>query len=82
MTELVLVGTDGSDTAAIAVAKAADLAGRRGARLLIVTAFSDALTTKLGTPAHNMPAPPGLADRSSRRGRGDPRTRPGLPRRD
>lgn len=57
MTELLVVGTDGSDTAAIAVAKAADLAGRLGAGLLIVTAFPDALTTKLGTQAHNMPAP-------------------------
>jgi nucleotide-binding universal stress UspA family protein len=57
MTELLLVGTDGSDTAAVAVAQAADLAGRLGAGLIIVTAYPDAVTTKLGTQAHNMPAP-------------------------
>lgn len=57
MTELFLVGTDGSDTAGVAVAKAADLATRLGAALMIVTAYPDAVTTKLGTQAHNMPAP-------------------------
>jgi nucleotide-binding universal stress UspA family protein len=57
MTELLLVGTDGSETAAVAVAEAADLAARLGAGLLIVTAYPDALTTRLGTQAHNMPAP-------------------------
>ncbi|MFF0988885.1 universal stress protein [Kocuria nitroreducens] len=57
MTELILVGTDGSETATLAVAEAADLAANLGAKLLILTAFANGADTKLGEQAHNVPAP-------------------------
>lgn len=57
MTELILVGTDGSETATVAVSEAADLAVNLGARLLILTAFPNDASTKLGEHARNMPAP-------------------------
>jgi nucleotide-binding universal stress UspA family protein len=57
MTELILVGTDGSETAALAVSEAADLAANLSARLLILTAYPNGADTRLGEQAHNMPAP-------------------------
>lgn len=57
MTELILVGTDGSETASLAVSEAADLAANLDAKLLILTAFPNGADTKLGEQAHNMPAP-------------------------
>lgn len=57
MTELIIVGTDGSETAAVAVSEAADLAAKLGATLLIVSAFPKAVSTKLGEQVHNVPAP-------------------------
>jgi nucleotide-binding universal stress UspA family protein len=57
MTELIIVGTDGSETATTAVSEAADLAARLDARLLIVSAFPRIAATKLGEQAHNVPAP-------------------------
>jgi nucleotide-binding universal stress UspA family protein len=58
MTKLILVGTDGSETAAIAVSQAAELAVKLAAKLLIVSAFASVVTTRLGSQAQNMPAPP------------------------
>jgi nucleotide-binding universal stress UspA family protein len=57
MTELILVGTDGSETATIAVSEAADLAANLGAKLLILSAFPSIAMTRLGEQAHNVPAP-------------------------
>lgn len=57
MTELILVGTDGSETASIAVSEAADLAANLGAKLLILSAFPNGIDTRLGEQAHNVPAP-------------------------
>jgi nucleotide-binding universal stress UspA family protein len=57
MTDLILVGTDGSETATLAVSEAADLAASLGAKLLILTAFPPVAFTKLGEQAHNVPAP-------------------------
>jgi nucleotide-binding universal stress UspA family protein len=57
MTELILVGTDGSDTATTAVTEAADLAAHLGAQLLVLTAFPNVADTRLGEQARNMPAP-------------------------
>lgn len=57
MTELILVGTDGSETATVAVSEAADLAANLSARLLILSAFPNSADTRLGGQAHNMPAP-------------------------
>jgi len=57
MTDLILAGTDGSETAATAVAEAADLAARLGSKLLIVSAFPKVVASRLGEQAHHMPAP-------------------------
>lgn len=65
MTELILVGTDGSETATMAVSEAADLAANLDAKLLILTAFPNGADTTLGEQARNMPAPKHW--RSSRR---------------
>lgn len=57
MTELILVGTDGSETATMAVSEAADLAANLDAKLLILTAFPSTTDAQLGEQARNMPAP-------------------------
>jgi nucleotide-binding universal stress UspA family protein len=57
MTKLILVGTDGSETAAVAVSEAANLAANLNAKLLIISAFPNVTITKLGEQARNMPAP-------------------------
>ena len=57
MTELILVGTDGSETASLAVTEAAGLAANLDAKLLILTAFPSLADTKLGEHARDMPAP-------------------------
>ena len=55
MIETVLVGTDGSDTAATAVARAIEVARGLGARLQIVSAYEPVPEGRLRQPA--MPVP-------------------------
>ncbi|WP_028659257.1 universal stress protein [Nocardioides insulae] len=57
MTELILVGTDGSETATLAVAEAAELATKLSAKLIVVTAYPRLAASRLGQQAHNVPAP-------------------------
>ena len=45
----ILVGTDGSDTAAIAVNRAASIAAALGAELVVVSAYSGQAPGKLGS---------------------------------
>jgi len=52
----VLVGTDGSSTAAAAVSEAVSLASRLGARLLIVSAYEPASSLRLSQERHGLPA--------------------------
>ncbi|MGI8751563.1 MAG: universal stress protein [Acidimicrobiales bacterium] len=54
--ETILVGTDGSETAQLAVDRAADLAARFGARLVMVSAFHPAPETRLEAERRGAPA--------------------------
>jgi nucleotide-binding universal stress UspA family protein len=56
MFEAIVVGTDGSETAGKAVARAVDLAKVCGGRLLIVSAFAPVAGTRLRDEAHQAPA--------------------------
>ncbi|MCR4488025.1 universal stress protein [Micrococcus luteus] len=57
MSDLILVGTDGSPTAARAVREAGRLAAGLGARLLILTAIPSTAQQTISERAHDMPAP-------------------------
>lgn len=56
MFSTIVVGTDGSETAGKAVAKATDLAAETGARLLIVSAFEPVSGTRLREESQQLPA--------------------------
>jgi nucleotide-binding universal stress UspA family protein len=51
----ILVGTDGSETAATAVSEAAELAARLGARLLIVSAYAPVSDQRLRAERQALP---------------------------
>lgn len=54
--ETILVGTDGSETALVAVDRAADLAARFEARLVLVSAFHPAPETRVEAERRGAPA--------------------------
>jgi nucleotide-binding universal stress UspA family protein len=56
MIDSILVGTDGSDTAGVAVAQAIDLARALGARLQIVSAYEPVPERRLRTQRLTVPA--------------------------
>jgi nucleotide-binding universal stress UspA family protein len=56
MFSTIVVGTDGSETAGKAVARATDLAAELGARLLIVSAFEPVSDARLRDEATRVPA--------------------------
>src|SRR6478735_1959374 len=56
MFSTIVVGTDGSDTAGKAVARATELAAELGARLLIVSAFEPVSDARLRDEAARVPA--------------------------
>jgi nucleotide-binding universal stress UspA family protein len=56
MFERIVVGTDGSDTAKVAVQQAADLAGKVGARLDLVSAYEPVPASRLREERQEVPA--------------------------
>ncbi|MDQ2725257.1 MAG: universal stress protein [Actinomycetota bacterium] len=56
MYETILVGTDGSETAMLAVDRAADLAAKFGSRLVMVSAFHPAPETRVEAERRGAPA--------------------------
>ena len=56
MFEAIVVGTDGSETAGKAVARAVELAGATGGRLLIVSAFAPVSGSRLRDESQQAPA--------------------------
>lgn len=55
MFKLIVVGTDGSDTAKVAVKKAAELAEKHGAGLRIVSAYHPVPKSKIDSEARDVP---------------------------